>query len=192
MNNEPKLPKVMRCRSVIFPRFSFDLFPASWFYSWKCPSFCSGLLGAQTSEPLGLRAVPCPPRLIIFSSVLFSACEDMALLILQFSYGGCQDFLLYFSGLRPCNIRGLRCRDVQPLGGTKTTPNRLRYPTGFVMVFSLSERSLSRHGSSPTGSPIASLRSQKKDWVPVFYPPLTVRGERGMDKKARTPKNARF
>lgn len=68
----------------------------------------------------------------------------------------------------------LRCRDVQPLG-EQNHAKPLRYPTGFGMVFSLSERSLTRHGSSPTGSPLEEAPCGRKEtaWVPVFYPPLT-------------------
>lgn len=99
------------------------------------------------------------------------------------------------SGLRPCKIRGFCCVGTFSPSGNKTTPNRLRYPTGFVMVFSLSRRSLTRHGSSPTGSPLEEAHFVRKEtaWVPVFYPPLIkkVRGE--WIKKLGTPKKrARF
>lgn len=81
----------------------------------KCPSFSSVGFGLYKSAPkprslrLACRAVPSPVSSSSHPS--FSACEDMALLILQFSYGVVKTsyFIFSFPLLFACARRVFSC-----------------------------------------------------------------------------------
>lgn len=133
----------MRCRSVRIRFFPFSLFLVRGFTAEKPVFLFCGVravkFGSQTSEPTACKPCRALPRLIIFLPS-FSACEDMAFTILQFSYGVVKatSFIFTFLLLSACTRRKACPSQAYTLPkcpsrvrATPTTPTRAKLGSRF-------------------------------------------------------------